>query len=165
MALPRSSQNEVFTQLPRWDMISQYDRELSQWLAAHGRPGEMILPAIAPQTKLQPRTDHPVLMEAESLYLMSYMPSLAPTIGAMARDLYGVDYADRDQIERISQNGRLGFSFPCWNETWKNRKRREWQALGRKYGFRLALAPNEAPLDLPVVLPGPFWSLYEIPEN
>ena len=144
---------------------AQFDRELSRWLAAHSRPGEMILPAIMPQTKLQPRTGHPVLMEAESLYLMSYMPSLAPAIGAMTRDLYGVDYADRDQIEHISRNGRLGLSFPCWSEAWKNRKRHEWQALGRKYGFRLALAPSEAPLDLPVVLPGPFWSLYEIPEN
>jgi hypothetical protein len=146
-------------------MISQYDRELSQWLAAHARPGEMILPAITPQTKLQPRTGHPVLMEAESLYLMSYMPSLAPTIGTMARDLYGVDYADRDQIERVSRNGRLGFSSPFWHDAWKNRKRRDWQALGRKYGFRLTLSPNETPLDLPVVLPGTFWSLYEIPEN
>lgn len=162
-ALPRSSQNEVFTNMPRWDMVSQYDRELSQWLVTHARPNEMILPAIMPQTKLQPRINHPVLMELESLYLMTYMPSLSPKIGTMTRDLYGVDYADRDRINRISQGGRLSLFSPVWREVWKTRKRDEWRELGRKYDFRLVLAPADTPLDLPVALPGPHWSLYEIP--
>ncbi|MGE0126697.1 MAG: hypothetical protein AB7U82_01235 [Blastocatellales bacterium] len=164
VALPRSSQDNLDRSRTRWDMISQYDRELSQWLREHGRPGEMVLPAIMPQTKLQPRINHPVLMELESLYLITYMPRLSPVIGMMMRDLYGVDYTDRDQINRMARSGRLSFFAPAWHEIWKNRKRDEWRALGRKYGFRLALSPKEAPLDLPVALPGPHWTLYEIPE-
>lgn len=163
-ALPQSPYNPIIVNLSRWDKISQYDRELIQWLDANARPDEMILPAIAPKSKLQPITNHPMLMEQESLFLMTYMPHLAPVIGVMTRDLYGIDYTDRDQLKRVAPKGRLSFFSPIWRKIWRERKRDEWQALGRKYGFRLALAPNDAPLDLPVVLPGPYWSLYEIPE-
>lgn len=163
-ALPQSSYNPVFADLPRWDKISQYDRELIKWLGANARPNEMILAPIDQQSKLQPITNHPVLMEQESLYLMAYMPHLAPVIGAMMRDLYGFDYSDLDQLKRRAPRGRLSFFSPIWNEIWRKRKRDEWQALGQRYGFRLALAPKEAPLDLPVALPGSYWSLYEIPK-
>lgn len=162
-ALPRSSRDNVLTQLPRWDMISPYDRTLKEWLTLHARPNEMILPAIVPQTKIQHKTDHPALMERESLWLMSYMPDLSPVIGTMMRDLYGVDYANPDQINRLASSGRLSWYSSLWFDIWKERKRDEWQALGRKYGFRLVLSPSEAPLDLPVALPGPHWTLYEIP--
>lgn len=101
--------------------------------------------------------------EKESLWLMSYMPDLSSVIGIMMRDLYGVDYADLDQLKRQARGGQLSFYAPIWHKIWRERKRGEWQALGRKYGFRLALAPNEAPLDLPIVLPGLYWSPYEIP--
>jgi hypothetical protein len=162
-ALPRDTNDPVLTGLPRWDMISQYDRQLKEWLATNARPNEMILPAITPQTKIQHQTNHPVLMERESLWLMAYMPGLSPVIGTTMRDLYGVDYTDRDQIERLAPGGILSWFSPFWHDIRRERKRDEWQKLGRKYGFRLALAPSDVLLDLPVALPGPHWTLYEIP--
>lgn len=162
-ALPRSSNQPVFTRLPRWDMISQDDLELKQWLATHGRPNEMILPSVMPPNKAQQKIDHPILMERESLWLMSYMPSLSQALGMMMRDLYGVDYANPDQFNRLCPGGRLDWYSPVWREIWKERKREEWQALGRKYDFRLVLAPIDSSLDLPIAQPGRYWNLYEIP--
>jgi hypothetical protein len=57
----------------------------------------------------------------------------------------------------------LDWYSPVWREIWKERKREEWQALGRKYDFRLVLAPIDSSLDLPIALPGRYWNLYEIP--
>lgn len=147
----------------RWDAMSQYDRDLKKWLATNVQSDEMILPFILPRTELQAKTGHPVLFEMESLFLMDFIPRLASPIGTMARDLYGVDYGDPNQSERLSSNGRLELYSPVWLEIWKNRKRSEWDLLSKKYNFRLVLSLTNTPLDLPVALPGPFWTLYEIP--
>ncbi len=162
LVLPRSPNGTVLERLPRWDMISQDDRDLSQWLATHARPNEMILPAITPTNKVQHMTNHPALMEKETLWLMSYMPNLSPVIGIMMRDLYGIDYTNLDQFYGLFPGGRVDWYSPVLQKIWKERKRDEWQALGRKYGFRLALSPTDTPLDLPVALRGRNWDLYEI---
>lgn len=67
-------------------------------------------------------------------------------------------------INSTTEWGIREFYSHIWSKVWRERKHDEWQTLGRKYGFRLASAPPDAPLDLPVVLPGPYWSLYEILE-
>ena len=142
--------------------VTPFDRELNRWLASHAAAGESILPAMFPPSQLQSKTAHPVVMEIETLYLMTYMPKLAPVIGSMARDLYGVDYADQARLSRLLVNGRLPTDSPQWVAAWRRRTREEWQALGQKYGFRLVLSPAHAPLALPVALQGPVWSLYVI---
>ena len=100
-----STYNVAGQRVARWDEVSPYDRALSEWLAANTGPDEMILPAIDPRTELQGKTGRPVLMEMETLWLMSYMPQLAPTVGTMARDLYGIDYANGEQLRSISHDG------------------------------------------------------------
>ena len=148
---------------PRWDVLSNYDRRLNQWLAANAQPGEMILGPMAPRAEIQSKTGHPVLIELETMWLMTYKPSLAPVIGSMVRDIFEIDYADAEQLRRLAPGGRLKLDSPGWNAAWEKRRREEWQALGRKYSFRLVLSPTPTRLDLPAVLPGPLWTLYVIP--
>jgi hypothetical protein len=147
----------------RWDVIRPFDIELKAWLRQNAGPAEMVLGPIYPRPEIQPKTGYPVLMELETLYLMSYMPSLSSTIGTMAHDLYGVDFTDADQVSRIEREpGPLAESQE-WLRSWHERSRDQWQAVGRKYGFRLVLAPASPPLDLPVALTGSEYSLYVIP--
>jgi hypothetical protein len=149
----------------RWDRISNFDRQLNEWLATNSRPDEVILSPICERCALQAKTMHPVLMEPESLWIMSYMKSLAPVIGMMSRDLFGIDYTNLDQLEHYSLRGYLGVECQVWLEAWKRRKLDEWQALGRKYQFRLVLSPSDTALDLPAALRGPTWTLYVIPND
>jgi hypothetical protein len=141
--------------------ISGFDRELSAWLSKHARAHELILAPIDPVLELQAKTGHPVLVEAETLWLMSYSRRLSGVIGAITRDVYGVDYSATSQIERLRRTGSL--SDPIWLETWEARPRAAWPSLRQKYGIRLVLSAT--PLDLPVVLRGAEWILYEIPEG
>jgi hypothetical protein len=142
--------------------MTPYENALNLWLAAHAHPDEMILPPIDPRSELQSKTGHPVLMESETLQLLTYMPSLSPVIAAMARDLYGIDYANAGQLRQLASNNRLPTDSPVWIGAWQKRGLDEWQSLGQKYGFRLVLSPTRTPLHLQAVLPGPVWTLYEI---
>jgi hypothetical protein len=94
---------------------------------------------------------------------MTYMPNLAPVIGALARDLYGVDYADHARLAEMCSGRLLTEWCPEWLDGWKRRTRAEWQAIGRKYDFDLVIAPANLKLDLPSALEGERWTLYEIP--
>jgi len=91
---------------------------------------------------------------------MSYSQKLSGVIGAITRDVYGVDYSATSQVERL-RTGSL--SDPVWLETWKARSRAGWAGLRQKYGIRLVLSATS--LDLPVVMRGAEWILYEIPEG
>jgi hypothetical protein len=140
--------------------ISGFDRELSAWLSKHAGAHELIVAPIDPVLELQAKTAHPVLIEAETLWLMSYSQKLSGVIGAITRDVYGVDYSATSQVERL-RTGSL--SDPVWLETWKARSRAGWAGLRQKYGIRLVLSATS--LDLPVVMRGAEWILYEIPEG
>jgi hypothetical protein len=161
-ALPGRRMDAWHRKLERWDMVSRDDRALRDWLAKNARPGEMLLPALWPRSELQPKTGHPVLMELETLYLMTYVPRLAPTIGVMAKDLYGMDYSDPAQLRSIAEDGRV-LPETAWIRTWRERRQAEWQSLGQRYAFRLVLSPADVPLDLPLARPGNTWNLYTIP--
>jgi hypothetical protein len=148
---------KLLDQNQSWCFISDYDRTLNRWLAAHSRPDEMILPPLMPRTEIQAKMNRPALMELETLYLMTYMPSLSASIGTMARDLYGLDYSNPHVGELLS--GRT-FNMDRLLKIWSGRTRASWLTLGREYGFRFVLSPRR--LDLPVVLPGDTWTLYAI---
>lgn len=149
--------------LGTWYDVTQYDHDLNQWLLMNSEPNALILAPAFPRAELQIKTGHPVLYELETLYLLDYIPRLAPSIGMMTRDLYGIDYGNADQIRSISKNGLVPLTLSIWLDAWKNRRLADWQTLKKKYGFHLILAPSTTPLDLPLALPGPFWTLYTIP--
>ena len=155
-------QGENNYDLGRWDVVSEYDQELDRWLKANADPNEMILPAFLSQPQeIQAKTGQPVLMDLGTLYTLSYNPSLAPQVKILMGDLYGIDYANSDQVAMIGGSSY----FEIAAETWNERTLQKWQALGHKYGFRLVVAPAGSTLDLPVALSNPAWTLHAIPSS
>jgi len=145
-----------------WEVVSGYDQEMTAWLRAHTKPDEMILAQLESATELQVKTGHPVLMELESLLLMTYMRSLAPPLNVMLSDLFGIDYTRSGQLRGIGQEMKREIDVLAAH-TWEQRKCGEWQELGRRYGFRLVLSFTKVRLRLPTAVAGPEWTLYVIP--
>jgi hypothetical protein len=148
-------------QFVRWDMVSPDDRAIGDWIARNAGPAELVLTTIVPRSGLQPKLARPILFELETLWLMAYMPHVAPVIGRMAKDLYGVDYANPG-MKDLCPGRSLGIYCSVWTDEWKRRSREEWKGLSSKYGFRLIVAPATLALDLDAALAGSRWTLYEI---
>ena len=146
----------------RWDMQSPDTRSLGAWFRQNARRDEPVLTVFIPNSELQLKTGQPLLFEQKTLWIMAYVPSLAPAIGTMAKDLYGVDYGDPAALARACGGARVSIYCLTWNHAWEQRSPREWQALGAKYRFRFVLSATRVPLKLPVALPGEQWTLYEI---
>ena len=151
----RSQQNPGYRLQP-------YDHQLIAWLAAHASPDEPILVPTGPASELQSKTGRPVMMELETLYLMTYRPDLAPVIGSMARDFYGIDYTDPSRLAPLLQRGRFSPGSSRVTAAWQSKTVEEWRRLSQKYNFRLVLSLTAVPLPLSPVLPGPRWTLYSI---
>lgn len=139
-----------------------YDHQLNAWLSAHATPDEPILVPTGPASELQSKTGRPVMMELETLYMMTYKPALAPVIGSMARDFYGIDYSDPAALAPLLQGGRLFPGSSRVTAAWQSRTAAEWRRIGQKYHFRLVLSLTTVPLPLSPVLPGRRWTLYSI---
>lgn len=122
-----------------------FEKRVEAYLVSQGKPGAML--AGAPDTfLLQAKTGHPVLADAVTPSLMSYMPSLAPSIQSIFDDLYGIRFDKPPQ----GQNRR-------WQSVWTRRSRVEWVRLSGKYGFEYVVALDALTLDLDaVVRDGPF---------
>ena len=144
----------------RYDMMSDEDRSLDDWFRRHAAADEIVLTPILPRAELQSKVTHPVLFELETLWLIAYMPRLAPVIGEMAKDLYGVDYTNPKQ--QLCSGGGLSTYCRAWTAAWERRSRDEWKALSAKYDFRLVLAPPTTMVHLDAAWTGRQWTLYEI---
>jgi hypothetical protein len=148
--------------------ITEEDRELAAWLREHVEERDMILAPFGVLTGLQMRTGRPVLMEFETPWIMSYMPDLAPVIGMMAKDLYGVDYSDPHTLAEFQPRDCselwVKLCKDAFLDAWRRRSRLDWERLGTKYGFEFVYSPAEMPLNLPVAHSGSSgWTLYRIP--
>jgi hypothetical protein len=143
-------------------MLSDDDRAIDEWLNRNARPDELVLVTLLPRPELQGKTGQPVLFEAETLWLMTYMPRLAPLIGTMAKDLYGVDYTNPAELETLCGDGVVSIGCATWTRAWTRRSREEWKNLSSKYGFRLVLAPSGVKLDVEAAFKGDRWTLYRI---
>jgi hypothetical protein len=147
--------------VPGYRFLPSY-QQLGAWLNAHASADEPILVPSGPPTELQPKIDRPVLMELETLYMMTYMPEMASFVGPMARDLYGLDYLDQRRLTPLLQNGRVYPGSKTLNAVWTSRTAEEWNALGRKYHFRYVLSGGDVPLQVTPVFWGPRWTVYSI---
>ena len=137
----------------KWNEVSSFDRRLRDWLSDNTEPNEMILPAICcVDSILSVKTGHPVLLDWDTVYSLSYMPDLAFPIGRLAYDLFEIDFTDAEQIR-------------SWHNLWESRTAEDWQTLGARYDFRLILSLTDVPLNLPSRLAGPIWTLYVIPDR
>jgi hypothetical protein len=155
---------------PKVLKITQEDRELEAWLRANSKPTDMILTPYNSKPELQIKTGHPVLMEWITHWLISYMPSLAPVIGMMTRDLYGIDYSDPASINRFKRQDCSEFWVKlckdAYVDAWRTRTLADWQGLAKKYRFHLVFSHSEMPLQLPAARSWPSgWTLYVIPHE
>ncbi len=151
-----------------WDQgserISPEEARLAAWLDANAGRDELLLTPLWPPTQLQPKTGHPVLIDGVTLLTMTYMPSLAPSLGVMVRDFFGVDYARPETLRPLlGPDGTLRPTSEVWLAAWRARTCAEWVALGARYGVRLVLAPTGERLDLPRALDGERLTLHTIP--
>jgi hypothetical protein len=159
-ALPDRTADPVTPTVTRWDMQTPETQAIDQWLDAHARPDEPVLVNMVPNSELQVKTRQPVLFEHKTLWIMSYMPDLAPVIGSMTRDLFGVDYSDPTSLQQACDGKPFGMYCPVWQRAWEGRSAQDWRELGRQYRFRLVLAASHVTLDLPVAVSGERWTLY-----
>jgi hypothetical protein len=143
-----------------YSTLTGFDLRLKDWLHEHGLQRELVLTPVNVQAELQVKMKQPVLAELETVYMMQYMPSLAPRLGMMMADLYGIDFSAPGGPP-VDATGRLETSSPIWSRAWSSWPTGHWQRLSRKYSFRFVL--SEVPVHLPVVVEGPRLSLYEIP--
>lgn len=145
-----------------WVRLNPNDLVIKDWLDHNAGPDELVLTPIFPRAEAQIKTGHPVLMEAETIYLMTYMPRLAGVVGTMMRDLYGLDYSSAERLGRVAPKGRAELMY-AWVGPWNNRTLAEWQEIGRQYRFRFVLCPTSPPLNLPVAMRSADWVLYAVP--
>jgi hypothetical protein len=146
-----------------WDRISADDVTIDKWLSQNAGADEPVLAAIYPRVELQAKTRQPVLLEFETLFLMTYLPDLAPQIGTMVRDLYGIDYEHADAVARQCRSGLVRPWCDVWTEAWKSRTPGRWSELAGKYHFRFVVAPAAFGVNLPVRLQTARANVYEIP--
>lgn len=111
------------------------------------------------QRVLQGRLNHPVIAEEATLTWIPYHRVLGPGIQRLYQDIYGIDITQ-------AYEGHVGYTYlplKNWDKVWTERSEAEWQALGRRYGFRYVISPIFVPLHLPQVLSQEALSLYKIP--
>lgn len=144
-----------------WERLNPNDLVIKDWLDHNAGPDELVLTPIYPRAEAQIKTGHPVLMEAETMYSMTYMPRLAGLVGTMMRDLYGMDYSSAERLGRVAQEGRAELTY-AWVGPWNNRTLAEWHELGSQYRYRFVLCPPSPPLDLPVAMRSRDWVIYTI---
>jgi hypothetical protein len=162
VALPGRTQDRVGGRHMRWDRISADDVAIRNWLRENAQPDDFVLPFTLPRAEIQVKTGHPVILEHETLWIMTYMPALAPAIARMTGDLYGVDYAHPETLTTLCEDGLVGGYCAVWADVWKERPATEWRALSALYGFRLVVSPNHVPLALTPVVVGTRFTLYRI---
>jgi hypothetical protein len=162
LALPGRTRDRLQPQYVRWDMASADDRAIGEWLRSNASRDEMVLAGYLPRSELQVKTSQPVLFEMKTMWIMTYMPDLAPLINRMVHDLYGVDYGNAEQLSRLCPDGRLSAWCRVWDDNWADRTRDEWREVGGRYGFRLVVNESRVPLDLEVAVAGERWTLYTI---
>ncbi len=136
--------------LPR----EEWDCEVAHYLAEIGEGDAMIL-AEPFSYHLQARTGHPILAEAATPSLISYLPGIGPAINRLYEDLYGLSY-------------EYGAGAPerDWREIWAKRDVAEWRVLAERYGIRWILVPTPLKLALPTALEHRDGTLYHVaPSN
>ena len=124
------------------------DAEVRAYLAQHAEPGAMILGPHS-EIRLQERLNHPTLVTYETCHHMAYVPKIGPTVAKMYDKLFDI---------------RFDAAFSYRLDAWARRDRVRWQELALIYDFRHVVCPNPYTLDLPAVVRGGAYTLYEIPE-
>ena len=149
----------------RCDVISRDDQRMIDWMRANVAPDEPLVTPVWVRVEMQQKTAHPVLVETETLWMLTYMPELGSAIGPLIRDFFEVDYADEAAVRVISGGGRLTLKNPHWTRVWRERSVARWTELAQQYDFELVVSPQDTPLQLPCVVDGERFDLYRVPRG
>ncbi len=102
---------------------------------------------------LQAKTGVPVLAEAATPSLISYVPEIGPAIDTLYRDLYGYGFAPDGQDKAFSLARDI---------LWQGRSTEEWRQLSQTYGFTHVITPATWSLNLTRVLAEEDYALYAV---
>ncbi len=149
----------------RCDVLSRDDRHMIAWMSANVGPEEPLVTAAWVRLEMQQKTAHPVLVETETLWMLTYMPELGAAVGPMVKDFFEVDYTDAQAVLAISGGGRLALTDPHWSRVWRERSAARWGELAETYDFELVVSPQDTPLQLPCVVDGERVDLYRVPRD
>lgn len=112
--------------------------------------GQPAMLAAPPESHtLQMRTGLPVLIDAATPSLISYVPALGPAIDRMHRDLYGSGFGPDPPAS------------PSWRAHWTAMDAAAWRALAARYGVTHVAAPAKLELPLPTLLESGGWRLHD----
>jgi hypothetical protein len=128
-----------------------FTERVSTYLAEADQPDAMLL-ARPDEYMLQARTGHPVLVEAATPSLISYIPKLGPAIEKTYEDIYGMRFQ------------KAGETKIPWSNLWRERSREEWESLGTRYGFDYVIAGRGTELNLDALLADEHLTLYAVNE-
>lgn len=149
----------------RCDVLSRDDRRMLDWMRANVAEEEPLVTPVWVRVEMQQKTAHPVLVETETLWMLTYMPELGSAIGPLIRDFFEVDYADEAAVRALSGGGRLTLKNPHWTRVWRERSAERWAELAQQYDFQLVVSPQDTPLHLPCVVDGERFDLYRVPRG
>ena len=141
-----------------------FERRVNAHLAAVGASSPIAV-AFQPGYHYQAKLDSPILMESESLWIMTYVPETASYLADVTKELYGVDYSSRAALDALAAKSKIGPYAPFWTDAWKRRSVEQWQTLAEKYGFEYVISSRRAPLAFEPIIAQDGSALYRIPKR
>ena len=131
--------------LPR----TPFQANVVKYLAEVGDAKATIIPPFW-DVEWSARTGAPVFLDYQTPRLITYMPSLGPSLRKMVRDIYGFN------IDGTSNEGLTG---------WTDLTPEQWQALGDAYDIRYLVHLADQPCPLEPVFSENGLTLYAIPRS
>jgi hypothetical protein len=137
--------------------VTEFDRQIARYLEEQGQPNALLV-GDNYEAFLQARTGHAVMSQAMTSSYVTYMASLGPSLQNIYHDIYGIDYGITldDPHERQPET---------WKTLWRNRSKKEWQSLGKRYQFNYVIAPTSLEMSIDPVLHSKEKNLYHIPSD
>lgn len=129
--------------------MTRFQEGVVQYLAEAGEPDAMIVPPFW-DVEWNARTGAPVFLDYQTPRLITYMPSLGPSLREMVRDAYGFS------IDGTSNEGLTH---------WSMMSREKWKAMADAYGIRYFVHVTDAPCNFTPVYSEDGLSLYEVPRD
>jgi hypothetical protein len=100
----------------------------------------------------------PVALYAESFDFIPYLPQTAGSVAHIVEEGYGVSFSNPSPDMRH----RAGLSSRAVQEYWTRLTADEWCRISRDLGVGAVVAPSKWMVRLPIFVPGPDFTLYEI---
>jgi len=127
--------------------VGGFERSVQSYLEARGE-NDVMLVGPPKQLLLQAKTNHPVITDMALPYMITYLPSIGPSVSKLYEDVYGIRLTDREEAD--------------WERVWEERPTEAWRIAADKYSFRYVVAPGNLHLNLRKVLATQADALYAV---